>query len=72
MLSLRPLRFFALLFLLLGLSSCAWSIGSDKEQVTRTPTIAEELRDLQEARDDGLMTESEYQVARQKVLDGSR
>ena len=52
-------------------ASCAWSIGgSEKETTVRRPTIAEELRDLEKARDEGLVSEEEYRATRERILGG--
>ena len=45
------------------LSGCAWSIGSDKcaGKVIASPTRGQELIDLKRAKDQGAITEEEYQ-----------
>lgn len=54
------------------LTGCAWSIG-DKEGTdgpkTVQPTKGDELMDLKTARDQGALTEPEYNEQRQRVLD---
>ncbi len=52
------------------LSGCAWSIGSDKEHTAvMQPTRGQELIDLKKAKDQGAITEEEYQAQRKKVMD---
>jgi len=54
---------------LLG-SGCAWQIGGDKRGTTiNKPTRGQELIDLKKARDDGAMTDEEYQAQRKQVLE---
>lgn len=54
---------------LLG-SGCAWQIGGDKKGPTvQQPTKGQELADLKKAKDQGAITDQEYQAQRQKVLD---
>ena len=73
MIRIRKFLAMAALATLCFTSSCAWSIGSDKQSKTyRHPTIAEELRDLEKARDDELISEEEYQKVRQCLLEGSK
>jgi hypothetical protein len=49
---------------------CAWQIGGDKPGTTvNKPTRGQELIDLKKARDQGAITEDEYQAQRKKVLD---
>ena len=52
------------------LSGCAWSIGDAKERpVTAVQaTRGQELIDLKKARDQGAITEDEYQVQRKSIL----
>ena len=51
-------------------SGCAWQIGGDKHGTgTMRPTRGQELVDLKHARDQGAITEEEYQAQRKKVLD---
>jgi len=48
------------------LSGCAWSIGEHKEHAL--PTRGQELIDLKKARDNGAITEEEYQAQKQRLL----
>ncbi len=49
---------------------CAWQIGGDKHGTAAgQPTRGQELLDLKKARDQGAITEEEYQAQRQKVLE---
>ena len=47
-------------------SGCAWSIGEHKEH--GQPTRGQELMDLKKARDQGAISEDEYQAQRKHVL----
>ncbi len=48
---------------------CAWQIGGDKKGSTEArPTRGQELIDLKKARDQGAVSEEEYQAQRNKVL----
>ena len=53
------------------LSGCAWSIGSDKGggKVVAEPTRGQELIDLKKAKDQGAITEEEYQAQRKAIMD---
>jgi len=52
------------------LSGCAWSIGSEKEHAAVVqPTRGQELIDLKKARDQGAITEEEYQAQKKKIMD---
>jgi hypothetical protein len=48
------------------LSGCAWSIGERKEH--GQPTRGQELLDLKKARDQGAITEDEYQAQKKRLL----
>jgi len=48
------------------LSGCAWSIGEHKEH--GQPTRGQELLDLKKARDQGAITEDEYQAQKKRLL----
>jgi len=51
-------------------SGCAWQIGGDKPAtVVCKPTRGQELIDLKKAKDQGAMTEEEYQAQRKQVLE---
>lgn len=50
-------------------SGCAWQIGGDKHGTPAIhPTRGQELIDLKRAKDQGAITEDEYQAQRQKIL----
>ena len=53
------------------LSGCAWSIGDGKEQTVNrmVPTRGQELIDLKKARDQGAITEDEYQAQRKRIME---
>jgi len=51
------------------LSGCAWSIGEGKERVTTNPpTRGQELIDLKRAKDQGAITEAEYETQKTQIL----
>ena len=51
------------------LCGCAWSIGSDKpHSAVIEPTRGQELIDLQKAKDQGVITEEEYQAQKKRIL----
>jgi hypothetical protein len=52
------------------LSGCAWSIGSDKahSSVVR-PTRGQELIDLKKAKDQGAITEEEFEAQKKKIME---
>jgi|WetSurMetagenome_2_1015567.scaffolds.fasta_scaffold1723331_1 hypothetical protein len=52
------------------LSGCAWSIGSDKphSSVVR-PTRGQEMVDLKKARDQGAITEDEFEAQKKKIME---
>ncbi len=57
-------------------SGCAWSIGEKKTDCCpktavqpKSPTRGQELMDLKKARDQGAITEEEYQNQKRKLLD---
>lgn len=50
-------------------SGCAWQLGGDKSGTTYVQTTrGQELIDLKKAKDQGAITEEEYQAQRQKVM----
>jgi hypothetical protein len=52
------------------LSGCAWSIGGEKAHpATVQPTRGQELTDLKKAKDQGALTEDEYQAQKKKILE---
>jgi len=48
------------------LSGCAWSVGEHKEH--SQPTRGQELIDLKKARDQGAITEDEFQAQKRRLL----
>jgi hypothetical protein len=51
------------------LSGCAWSIGEGKDRVTTSQaTRGQELIDLKRAKDQGAITEAEYETQKAQVL----
>lgn len=53
---------------LIGLLAAPGCSSSSKVEA-RTTTVGQELEDLEDARDRGLITEDEYQKQRKKILD---
>lgn len=50
-------------------SGCSWSIGGGKGRTATTQaTRGQELIDLKKARDQGVITEEEYQAQRKEIL----
>ena len=49
------------------LSACAWSVGGESSQAK--PTRGQELVDLKRAKDQGAISEDEYQTQKRKVLE---
>ena len=55
--------------ILLALTGCSWSIGGGKDRVSTTQTTrGQELIDLKRARDQGAITQEEYENQRHQVL----
>jgi hypothetical protein len=54
------------MMLLANLSSCI-AIGAGGEKVHNHPTIGQQLIDLQKARDDGAITQPEYEELKEKL-----
>lgn len=51
------------------LSACAWSIGEGKDRVTTNQTTrGQELIDLKKAKDQGAITEAEYETQKAQIL----
>ena len=51
------------------LAGCSWSIGGGKERVSAAPaTRGQELIDLKKARDQGAITQEEYENQKRQVL----
>ncbi|HEV2208318.1 MAG TPA: SHOCT domain-containing protein [Verrucomicrobiae bacterium] len=52
------------------LSGCAWQLGADTTGTTIIrPTKGKELIDLKKARDQGAITEDEYQAQRKNIME---
>ncbi len=53
-----------------GLCGCAWSIGGGKHDAATgpQPTVGQQLIDLKKAKDQGAITESEYEAQKKKLL----
>lgn len=52
----------------LTISGCVVAVGNEGVRPYR-PTLGQELTDLKKARDNGSISEDEYQAQRQKLLD---
>lgn len=52
-------------------SGCAWSIGDGKERNTAVaqPTRGQELIDLKKARDQGAISEADYEAQKNKIME---
>jgi hypothetical protein len=62
---------FGSLFLAAVLSGCLSFGGGDETTLhTKTTTLGQELQDLQNARDKGIISENEYKEQREKLLRG--
>ncbi len=57
-----------LLLSALGMGTLATGCSSSSKVEARTTTVGQELEDLEDARDRGLITEDEYQKQRRKIL----
>ena len=52
------------------LSGCAWSIGSDgAHSAAVRPTHGQELIDLKKAKDQGAITEDEFEAQKKKIME---
>ena len=51
-----------------ALSGCVIAVGNEGVKPWR-PTLGQELTDLKKARDNGVITEAEYEVQRQKLME---
>ncbi len=58
------------LALLLPTAALLAGCGSSAKVSTSSTTTGQALQDLEDARDKGLITESEYQKQRKKILEG--
>jgi hypothetical protein len=52
------------------LAGCSWQVGSGPKNTTVQPTVGQQLLDLQKAKDAGVITDSEYQSQKAKLLGG--
>ncbi len=52
------------------LSGCAWSIGGKKEgELSIRPTIGQELIELKKAKEQGAISDEEYEQAKARILE---
>ena len=67
------LKFLALLTICAGLSvalgGCVWSVGGKEHVTSAQPTRGQELIDLKKARDQGAITQEEYDAKRKQILE---
>ncbi len=58
----------------LALSGCIFAPGDsrDWDSGAREPTIGQQLLDLDRARDEGIISDNEYERTRQRILDSVR
>jgi hypothetical protein len=62
----------AVTYVLILLSACAWSIGDKAHECPPQPiqpTLGQELIDLKMAKDQGVITEEEYQAQKRKLME---
>jgi hypothetical protein len=52
-------------FLLIG---CVAALGTGSKTVEQKPTVGQQLIDLKKAKDDGAITDSEYQAQKARLL----
>jgi hypothetical protein len=52
----------------LGITGCAWEVGSGTKQVTVPPTVGQQLVDLQKAKTAGAITDAEFEAQKAKLL----
>ncbi len=52
------------------LGGCAWQVGGGPKNVKMEPTKGQQLIDLKKAKDEGALTDSEYEAQKAKVLGG--
>ncbi len=50
------------------LTGCAWQVGGGHKSVTMEPTTGQQLIDLQKAKNAGVITDTEYQAQKAKLL----
>jgi molybdopterin-binding protein len=51
------------------LSGCVFSVGGGKEVTSARPTRGQELVDLKKAKDQGAITQEEYDAKRKQILE---
>ncbi len=56
------------LLMVLSLCGCVVASGGKRESYT-SPTLGQQLVDLQKARDSGAISDAEYQAQKQKLLE---
>jgi hypothetical protein len=50
------------------LTGCAWHVGGGAKSTTIQPSTGQQLIDLQKAKDAGVITDSEYQAQKARLL----
>ena len=61
-------RFFIVLMLVLGIASCGGG-GAEVTSTVSGATLGQELQDLEEARQQGLITQDEYEDKREAIME---
>jgi uncharacterized membrane protein len=68
---MKLLRFWAIVMMIvmaLGLSACGGG-GADVKTQSFSTTLGQELKDLEEAYDKGIITEKQYKRAKEKLIE---
>lgn len=68
-------KFFSLSLMLIAAASLLTGclnlqIGGGSSSKAQTPTVGQQLTDLQKAKDSGAITEAEFQAQKSKILNG--
>lgn len=66
----RPTRVISTFLLAAPLAVLPACGGSKASVQSKSTTVGQELKDLEDARDRGLITESEYKKQREKIMKG--
>lgn len=64
----RPILSFAAITLSLACAASLSACGSSTKVEARTTTVGQELKDLDDARNKGLLTEDEYSKKRDEIM----
>jgi hypothetical protein len=66
---LRKVSFVVIAALAVSAAGCVWSLGGGDTKKTVQPSQGAQLTDLKKARDEGALTEEEYQTLKRKILE---